>query len=118
VEAVFQMQARNDEVAIIPPGGTGFPQFLTPTLPGDYNDDGTVNAADYTVWRNTVHSTTNWAADGNGDRAVDRDDYIIWKNNYGSSGAATIASPAIPEPVSLVLFVGGLAAIATRRRPR
>ena len=59
-------------------------------LPGDYNDDGTVNAADYTVWRNTLHST-DIRADGNGstpgvpDGVVDELDYDYWKANFGQT---------------------------------
>ncbi len=50
---------------------------------GDYNRDGTVNAADYTVWRNALGSTTELAADGNGDNLVNEDDYAIWKDHLG-----------------------------------
>jgi hypothetical protein len=57
-------------------------------LPGDYNGDGVVGAADYTVWRDTrgvgVSSPGN-GADGNGDGAVDALDYAVWKSNFGST---------------------------------
>ena len=36
-------------------------------IPGDYNSDGKVDAADYTIWRDNENSTSNLAADGNGD---------------------------------------------------
>jgi hypothetical protein len=52
-------------------------------LLGDYNGDGLVNAADYTVWRDTLNSTSNLAADGNDDRVIDQQDYDIWNANYG-----------------------------------
>jgi endonuclease/exonuclease/phosphatase family metal-dependent hydrolase len=76
-------------------------------LPGDYNGDGTVDGADYTVWRDTLHqSGDGLAADGNGDGTVDGDDYLVWKTHFGqSAGSGLGASPpaAVPEPAGLVL---------------
>jgi CSLREA domain-containing protein len=53
-------------------------------LPGDYNRDGLVNTADYTVWRDTGGSLGELPADGNGDGRVDASDYGVWKSNFGS----------------------------------
>ncbi|MGI9455389.1 MAG: hypothetical protein ACR2NU_02445 [Aeoliella sp.] len=48
----------------------GFRVASTPepkTLPGDFCNSGSVDAADYTVWRNTLGQTgTSLAADGTG----------------------------------------------------
>jgi hypothetical protein len=63
-------------------------QDLRVSLAGDYNRDGTVDAADYTVWRKTEGSTTELAADGNGDGKVDKADHDLWKANFGESAAA------------------------------
>jgi predicted outer membrane repeat protein len=53
---------------------------------GDYNNDGIVNAADYTVWRDSLGGTVTpySVGDGNGDGVVDQDDYYIWAENYGA----------------------------------
>jgi hypothetical protein len=51
---------------------------------GDYNKDGTVNAADYTVWRDTLGSTTNLRADGDKSGTVDQLDYDYWKARFGN----------------------------------
>jgi hypothetical protein len=63
-----------------------------PTTPGDFNDDGRVDAADYTVWRDTLAATSDLAAE----------DYAIWAANYGRT-----AEPAslIPEPAAISMLV-------------
>jgi hypothetical protein len=62
------------------------------SLPGDFNSDGIVDAADYVVWRNTSSS--------------DQTKYNTWRANFGRTGllnnAAASATGAleIPEPFS------------------
>ena len=56
-------------------------------LAGDYNGNGVVDAGDYTVWRNTLHSVTDLRADGNCDGVTDRLDYAVWKSNFGATSA-------------------------------
>jgi len=102
---------------------TGEVVYITPDpMDGDYNGDLSVNAADYTVWRNTLGDDMNLTADGDGDGLVDFDDYIIWKWNYGNSaGAGGVASDgsSVPEPVGIVLaFIAFVASAFTMRRRR
>jgi len=59
-------------------------------LAGDYNFNGVVDAADYSVWRDTVGSTNDLRADGSSeltpgapDGVVDEHDYAWWKANFG-----------------------------------
>lgn len=53
-------------------------------LLGDYNNNGVVDAADYTVWRDQLgESGADLAADGDGDGQVTTADYAIWRNNFG-----------------------------------
>ncbi len=90
-------------------------------LPGDYNRDGVVDAADYTVWRDAVGQTGNVAADGNEDNVVDTADYLLWRENYGhtetASGTAGLAT--VPEPTAIVLMgMAGLAVVVRRFRRR
>jgi hypothetical protein len=84
-------------------------------IPGDYNDDGTVGAGDYTVWRNTLgQSGPGLAADGDGSGSVDQGDYAVWKSNYGTSAGAGAgaATSGVPEPGALALLLLATAASA------
>lgn len=87
-------------------------------LHGDFNDDGIVNSADYTVWRDNLG--TSFALNGNGNELagsaglVDVADYQLWASNYGA--VASMAASTIPEPSALVLAVfAGLVACRRQR---
>ena len=96
------------------------------SIPGDYNGDLLVNAADYTVWRNTLGQSVaaGEGADGDRDAMVDIDDYLIWKETYGlfvgGSGAANLdLGSNVPEPsTALLLLIGSAAAIVSAARRR
>ncbi len=92
-------------------------------LPGDYNYNGVVDAADYTVWRDSLGQTgTLLAADGDRDGEVTESDYTYWKVRFGNtagSGAGSLAvMPAVPEPAGIVLVGLGLLWAAAFRSPR
>jgi phospholipase/lecithinase/hemolysin len=73
-------------------------------LPGDFNDDDTVDAADYVVWRKGLGTTYS------------DNDYHQWLSNFGASAADVgMAAAAVPEPASLLLPLGLLAGFAARR---
>jgi hypothetical protein len=81
-----------------------------PQLTGDYNGDGSVNAADYVVWRKTLgQSGTDLPADGNGDEQITDEDYTVWRENFGASGSSMGAgSASVPEPGSMALVVAAI----------
>jgi peptidyl-prolyl cis-trans isomerase A (cyclophilin A) len=90
---------------------------------GDFNFDGTVNAADYAVWRNTYGSTTNAAADANGNGKVDAADYVLFRKTLGQSGGPGSGSGAlenltVPEPAAYILLVVGYMVLGIRRHNR
>jgi serralysin len=89
-------------------------------LSGDYNHDGVVNAADYTVWRDSLgKSGTGLAADGNGDSVVNAADYTIWQTHFGqiaASGSGASATTTVPEPSTLLMFVVGILTMRLRRQ--
>lgn len=90
---------------------------LTPVdLVGDYNADGSVNVADYTVWRDTLGSTTDLRANGDDSNSViDAADYGLWKQHFGTNAAS---SAAVPEPVGVSLALIALLLGAAIRRNR
>ena len=63
-------------------GPRGEPRLLRG--PGDYSDNGTVDAADYTVWRDTEGAgvPNGVGADGNANGSIDTGDYDTWKANF------------------------------------
>ena len=123
ISAIFQTLSRNDDVAFIPSGGTGFPQWL-PAVPGDYDRDGEVDALDFVYWRKAMMTGSGMMADGNGDGRTDAADYMIWKKHFaqtaGTAAAATsvplFESGGVPEPASLALLVSGIAVSLAKRR--
>lgn len=85
-----------------------------PVLAGDYNGDGSVDAADYTVYRDSFGDVgAELPADGDNSGEVDDLDYIVWANNYGAGGSTTTA---VPEPTALVSLLTIAAFASVRRR--
>ena len=73
----FGQKASADSKFFVPPAAA----------PGDYNNDGTINPPDYTLWLANFGSTTNLAADGNANGVVDAADYTVWRDHLGASAA-------------------------------
>jgi hypothetical protein len=73
-------------------------------LPGDYNLDGRVDAADYVVWRKTDGSQSG---------------YELWRTNFGRTaglGAGNSATAAVPEPAGILIVLTAASAGLVRRR--
>jgi hypothetical protein len=94
-------------------------------LPGDYNGDFVVSAADYTVWRNHLgegdESSLNF--NGNGADGVDFEDYQWWKTHYGEpdevgAGSELTSLAPAPEPSASILALYGSPVLLARRRKR
>lgn len=91
------------------------------TLVGDYNNNGVVDAADYTVWRDHLNgdgSTLGMNRDPSNSGNVSVADYNSWKAHFGQtpSGSGQLANQVVPEPATLSLLVGMLVLFAARRR--
>jgi hypothetical protein len=89
-----------------------------PALPGDYNGDHVVDAADYTVWRDKLGTNTNLPNDATPGSVV-LGDYDVWKAHYGQqsgSGSSSNTTAAVPEPGSwLIMTIVVLVVVAFGR---
>jgi hypothetical protein len=129
--SVFGKRQNGDLVFEFAPAGRplrrGTINYITPPgLLGDYNDDGTVDAADYTVFRNRlsgVGGTTLPAInEGATPGAVTVHDYQVWKDHYGEALAlgsgSSVQSENVPEPTSLPWLALCLCTITRKRNRR
>ena len=84
-----------------------------PRLPGDYNGNGTVDAADYSVWRDHLGQTFTLPNEDPGTTPgqVTAEDYEFWKSHFGQtagsgSGLPSAASQSVvPEPSTVMLLI-------------
>jgi hypothetical protein len=74
-------------------------------VPGDFNEDGIVDAADYVVWRKTDGTASG---------------YSEWRENFGQNanggGGAVEPIVAVPEPSAIVSVAAGLIALTASMR--
>jgi hypothetical protein len=98
------------------PGVSILAGAMAPALPGDYNGNGEVDAADYVLWRKNnglMGGATPAQGDGTGDGNVTVEDYNFWRTNFGNSaGTGALAGngaslQGVPEPSSLLLTALG-----------
>jgi autotransporter-associated beta strand protein len=100
--------------------GAGILTIVAQGLPGDYNEDQVVDAADYVMWRKLSPNPTGPALPNDDSPGVNTDDYDRWVEQFGESSAGSGGNNTtgqVPEPTGAVLVVAVLlAAGATRRR--
>jgi Dockerin type I domain len=88
-------------------------------VPGDYNGNGVVDAADYTVWRDHLGQTYQLTNEdpNNMDGQVTSADYAFWKAHFGetAAGGGALTQHAVPEPVTVCLLLFAVLAILSRR---
>ena len=77
-------------------------------LAGDYNNDGLVDAADYTVWRDNQNGPAGTLPNDATGVAIGQPQYDAWRANFGA--AFPTAPAVIPEPAAVALLLFGLGA--------
>jgi hypothetical protein len=91
----------------------------TPTgVPGDYNEDNKVDAADYVVWRKYNGGGTALPNDNRLGTPISSAHYDLWRTNFGSSipGSGSGASAAVPEPSAAMLLLTAMVGLWWKRR--
>ena len=91
---------------------------VAPGVAGDYNDDGIVDLADYTVWRNNLGGTNVLSNDLTPD-SVAADDYATWKTNFGKQVGTLggVVAASVPEPSTvLMVFASAMPVVLLRRK--
>jgi hypothetical protein len=83
--------------------------FVSNLEPGDYNDDASIDAADYVIWRKALGQSATFfsGADGDGSGLVDDADYELWRRRFGGLPIeVTTPARAVPEPTTAVIMLG------------
>jgi hypothetical protein len=103
---IKRLELTNVDVAALRDLGWSTLPQINSSLPGDFNKDGTVNAADYVVFSKGLADNT----------------YATWRANFGesTSGGSPANSPqpaGVPEPASWLFLLLALSPIFVSRRP-
>lgn len=98
-------------------------RVIAAALTGDYNRDGTVDAADYSIWRKTLGSSVSSfgeGADGNHNGTIDENDYLVWRAHFGetvgTAGSTANNRTLVPEPTTITLLTVFLSFCGRRSR--
>jgi hypothetical protein len=94
-------------------------RIVSTPLPGDYNNNGIVDAADYVVWRKA--GATDYLPNDITPGTVNASDYTVWRAHFGQSaggGSEASAHAAVPEPTTLALLMFAAMGVFSRRRSR
>ncbi len=90
-------------------------------VPGDYNSNGVVDAADYVLWRDSVGQATLPNRGSGITGPVGPADYSFWRSHFANtsgSGAGGLSNSPVPEPASLLLVVVGMLGVLNTRRSK
>lgn len=89
---------------------------LAPVLAGDYNENGIVDMADYTVWRDNLDAAPGTLPNDIDGGTIGSAQYATWKTNFGAQpAAANVAGQAVPEPRTALLLAGALGILFAAR---
>jgi hypothetical protein len=103
--AIWDRALTEDEIAFLYNGGAGNPVLTPSTLSGDFNNSGTVDAADYVALRAALGTIYSPA------------DYGMWRANFGEASVPGAAF-GVPEPTSVAFALCTFASLLLVQRPR
>jgi hypothetical protein len=75
-----------------------------PDIPGDFNHDNKVDAADYVIWR---------------ENGLNGESYNLWRTNFGTAGSASLSHnmPSnVPEPLAAAYILVSFASMLSCRQ--
>jgi hypothetical protein len=87
--------------------------------PGDFNDDGQIDADDLAIWSagfGLQGTAKHSQGDANGDHAVDGNDFLIWQRNMIVGSGMEANSISAPEPATWALVAAAPVIGASQRR--
>jgi hypothetical protein len=94
----------------------------SPVLLGDYNQNGTIDAADYTVWRDLFLVDDAILPNDPTPNVIDESDYEYWKDHFGESlndpGGAAVSVPEANSGALLLIGLGVVNFAAATDGPR
>jgi hypothetical protein len=76
--------------------------LISTSMPGDYNDDGRVDVADYVTWRNNTGAPAGTLPNDPTGMDIGPAQYNLWVTNYGPGSGNDFAT-AVPEPATILL---------------
>jgi hypothetical protein len=74
--------------------------YAAPTVDGDFNGDGLIDAADYVAWRK---------------QGLPHEQYDIWVSNFGEASPGAGGGGGVPEPTTWVLAALCVCLVGSRR---
>jgi hypothetical protein len=85
-------------------------------LTGDYNNDGIVDATDYTVWRDSLSSGATLLNETASIGSIDDADFDAWQTNFGASVTPGLGGiSGVPEPTTGILIMSAFLPLVARR---
>jgi autotransporter-associated beta strand protein len=104
---------------LVDSGGSIGLLVLPAGIPGDFNDDGMVDSADYLILKKFNGTDAELPNDGGLTGTVGEDHYNLWQQNFGRyTGDGGGGQGQVPEPAAAILAALGLIGCLGARRRR
>jgi hypothetical protein len=114
---ISAIAASGDVESLARTGTAYFDNYLVRSgIRGDYNSDGVVDAADYTLWRDQRGTSGLLrSADGDFNGVVNDVDYAIWETQYAAPQSLDNTAVSVPEPAAVAAALLAIVGVVGRR---